>query len=178
LKDIGDGILSRGQSKMIHTPPAFIGPIFLFWVLMANRNKSINGPIILVEDDIDDQEVTREVIGMVGFKNEIITFQTCSEAFDYLMTNLEVQPFIILSDVNLPKVSGIDFKQRIDSTPLLRQKSIPFVFYSTSADKSTVDNAYQYAVQGFFVKGNSIQEMVATLKVILEYWTHCKHPNN
>ena len=140
-------------------------------------NRSAHGPIILVEDDLDDQEVTHEVIRMAGRKNEIISFSNCGEAFDFLLNNLDVQPFIILSDVNLPETSGIDFKQRIDSTPVLRQKSIPFVFYSTAADKASVDRAYQYAVQGFFVKGNSMQEMSVTLKLIFEYWTHCKHPN-
>jgi CheY-like chemotaxis protein len=141
-------------------------------------SKSAHGPIILIEDDLDDLEITHEVIRLAGRKNEIISFNNCREAFDYLMNNLDVQPFIILSDVNLPEVSGIEFKRRIDSTPVLRQKSIPFVFYSTSADKSSVDNAYQYAVQGFFIKGNSMQEMSGTLKLIFDYWTHCRHPNS
>lgn len=141
-------------------------------------NKSQYGPIILVEDDPDDQEITREVIRTTGRKNEIIAFSTCDEAYEYLMTHLNVQPFIILSDVNIPQTSGIDFKQRIDNTPVLRQKSIPFVFFSTSADTSTVNAAYKYAVQGFFLKANSMSEMAATIRIIFDYWTQCKHPNN
>lgn len=140
--------------------------------------KAKNGPIILVEDDLDDQELTNEVIASIGRTNEVITFNSCDDAFEYLMGNLDVQPFIILSDINLPHTSGIEFKQRIDNTPVLRQKSIPFVFYSTSAEKVSVDKAYQYSVQGFFVKGNSMKEMAAMLKLILDYWTYCKHPNS
>ena len=149
-----------------------------FFMQRRMPNKSKHAPIILEEDDLDDQEVTSEVIRMLGMKNKIIAFSTCNDAFDYLMNSLDIQPFIILSDVNLPHTSGISFKQRIDNTPILRQKSIPFVFYSTSADKSSVDLAYRYAVQGFFIKGNSIEEMSATLKLIFDYWVHCKQPNN
>lgn len=152
------------------------GPSFLQKNAMASKAKY--GPIILVDDDLDDQEIAKDVIKTVGRPNEVITFNSTNDAFTYLMENLDVQPFIILSDVNLPHTSGIGFKQRIDNTPVLRQKSIPFVFYSTSADKPTVDKAYQYAVQGFFVKGNSVTEMAGTLRLIFDYWTQCRHPNS
>ena len=86
--------------------------------------------------------------------------------------------FLILSDVNLPGQSGLELKGDIDRDPVLRAKSIPFVFYSTSAQREQVDEAYhRLTIQGFFKKADNMaaaKEMVAT---IINYWNLCKHPN-
>jgi CheY-like chemotaxis protein len=139
---------------------------------------SKQGPIILIEDDIDDQEITSDLIRGIGMKNEVLIFSSSEEALSWLKSHLNIQPFIILSDVNLPKMSGIQLKERIDEDQVLKQKSIPFVFYSTSADKKTVSDAYQFRVQGYFPKEASIAEMKENLRLIFSYWMKCKHPNN
>jgi CheY-like chemotaxis protein len=138
---------------------------------------SKKGPIILIEDDIEDQEITKESINETGITNEVICFTTCDEALTYLM-NTMLQPFLILSDVNLPKMSGIDLKRSIDANEYLRKKSIPFIFYSTSADNKTVNSAYEQSVQGYFTKDFNIAEMRNTLTLIFNYWGKCCHPNN
>ncbi len=136
------------------------------------------GPIIIVEDDIDDQETTREAIKELEIKNELIFFDRSSKAFDFLKSTTQ-QPFLILSDVNLPIQNGIDFKRKIDEDHELRHKSIPFVFYSTAAEKHSVDTAYKdLTVQGYFKKKNRYDELKSDLKLIIDYWSTCKHPNS
>src|SRR4051812_42408906 len=103
---------------------------------------SQSGPIILVDDDVEDEELIREVLHEMGIKNKLIHFDKCVTAFEYLKSTLD-GPFIILSDINLPVQSGIEFKRQIDADPQLRAKSIPFVFLSTSIDKKAVDVAYK-----------------------------------
>ena len=135
------------------------------------------GPIILIEDDLDDQEIFRDVIKELNQPNDLIIFSNCPEGFKYLKVTSE-QPFIIFCDVNLPVQNGIEFKKQIDEDPELRKKSIPFVFYSTSVNQATVNEAYtKMTVQGFFQKKESFQEIKANIKLILEYWKACKHPN-
>ena len=69
-------------------------------------------------------------------------------------------------------------KVRIDQDPQLRQKSIPFVFYSTGVDQRAINEAYtKMTVQGFFQKSNSYQEIKKTIKMVIDYWMECKHPN-
>lgn len=137
-----------------------------------------SGSIIVVEDDLDDQEIIEEVLKELGFENKLIFFDRCHSAFNFLMAMNE-QPFLILSDVNLPEQNGVDFKRQIDANPHLRQKSIPFVFFSTSVDKVAVDTAYkEMTVQGFFKKSNRYNELKNTLRLIMDYWTVCKHPNS
>jgi DNA-binding NtrC family response regulator len=136
-----------------------------------------SGPIIVVEDDIDDKEIFEAALGELKFSNKIIWFNNCDDAWNYLKTTTD-SPFIIFSDVNLPRKSGIEFKRQIDEDTQLRRKSIPFVFYSTSVNQDTVNEAYtQMTVQGFFQKSNRFNEMKQIIKMILDYWRFCRHPN-
>lgn len=136
------------------------------------------GPIVIVEDDLDDQEMIQEAMEELGIKNKLVFFDRAVKAFDFLKSVRE-QPFLILSDVNLPIQNGIEFKRQIDEDNALRHKSIPFVFYSTAVDKNSVDTAYQdLTVQGFFKKKNKYEELKSDLKLIVDYWANCKHPNS
>jgi len=136
-----------------------------------------SGPIVMVEDDADDEAIFTEILKELEIPNKIICFHNSSDAFDYLKKTTE-QPFIIFSDVNLPGENGIEFKRRIDADKQLRQKSIPFVFYSTSIDRHLVNEAYtKMTVQGFFKKGNSYDEIKRDIRVVVEYWKMCTHPN-
>jgi CheY-like chemotaxis protein len=136
-----------------------------------------SGPIIVIDNDVDDQEVFEDVLKSLHVSNELVLLGNCDDALIYLRTTTS-QPFIIFCDVNLPGLSGLEFKRKIDSEPQLRKKSIPFVFYSTSVDQKTVNDAYtQMTVQGFFQKSNSIEEIKRDIQLILDYWRECKHPN-
>jgi CheY-like chemotaxis protein len=136
-----------------------------------------SGPIILLEDDADDQDIFEEVLKELQIPNRLIWFTDADEAFVYLKKTAD-QPFIIFSDVNIPRKNGVEFKRQIDNDPDLRKKSIPFVFYSTAADQPTINEVYtEMTVQGFFKKSNSFAESVKHIGFILEYWKICKHPN-
>jgi CheY-like chemotaxis protein len=137
-----------------------------------------SGPIIIVEDDLDDRELIESAIRNSGIQNKITFFGNGEDALHYLLETLE-QPMIILCDVNMPKMNGIEFKRRIDEDKMLREKSIPFVFFTTSVEKSTVTETYtQLTVQGFFEKSYSLDELNSTIKLIMDYWKMCRHPHS
>jgi len=143
-----------------------------------NFTRMKTGPVIIIEDDSDDKNLLEEILREIGVTNQLVWFENCIDAFGYLQ-NMNEQPFIIFSDVNLPGQKGIDFKRQVDEHPELRKKSIPFVFYSTSVDQETVDDAYtQMTVQGFFQKKISYKEIKRTIQIIVDYWQECKHPNS
>ena len=138
----------------------------------------ITGPIVLVEDDEDDTAIISEVLKDLHIPNQLISFIKPTDAYHFLDNN-EEQPFIIISDVNLPGMSGLDFKNKLDLNEKLKKKSIPFVFYSTSAEKKYVNEAYlSLTVQGFFLKGNSMKDIKDQLRIIIEYWKLSRHPNS
>ena len=137
-----------------------------------------SGPIVIIEDDVDDQEIITEVIKELGIPNEIITFFTCPDAFNFLKST-DKKPFIILCDINLPKQSGLEFKKQVDNDPYLRKRSIPFIFLSTAAGQHPVTEAYtEMSVQGFFKKPSTVEELRRAISLINDYWRLCKHPNS
>lgn len=129
-----------------------------------------------MEDDIDDQEIIIDALQTLGLQNEIKTFDTGQKALDFLKI-MERQPFMIISDVNLPVMNGLQLKFEIQNNEYLRSKSIPFIFLSTSADKNAVEEAYQLQVQGFFVKEITYEGINKQLRGIIDYWKSCRHPN-
>src|SRR5829696_8176677 len=127
-------------------------------------------PIIIIEDDLDDQQILREVFAELKAEYSQLFFGECDSAYNYLMSTQD-KPFLIICDINLPKMNGIELKQKIDSTDFLRRKSIPFVFLTTSDDQQTIDEAYRITnLQGYFKKGISMQEIKQKINSILEYW--------
>lgn len=134
------------------------------------------GPIIVIEDDADDQEILMEIFQKLGYKNEIIYFLDGIKALEYL--NKEgVNPFLILSDINMPRINGFELRNKIFTNAQLQLKCIPYLFFTTGANKKSVIDAYSMSVQGFFVKPSSIEALENTIRKIVEYWQECFAPN-
>ena len=134
-------------------------------------------PIIILEDDMDDQEIMREVLEDLQVPYRIDFYMHAKDLLDYLYTTKEV-PFLIFSDVNLPSMNGLELRKIIFENEYLRIKSIPFIFLSTSSDEFAVKEAYNLTVQGYFVKQYSIPDIKATIKLIINYWEQCEHVNS
>jgi CheY-like chemotaxis protein len=137
-------------------------------------NKS--GPIIIIEDDPDDQEIFEDIFKELANTNEVLYFFDGIQALDYL-TNSAEQPFLILSDINLPKLNGIDLREKIHNNEQLRLKCIPYLFFTTTANHRDVVSAYAQSVQGFFTKPDSYRGILRVMRNILEYWKDCHAPN-
>jgi CheY-like chemotaxis protein len=137
----------------------------------------IPDPIVIVEDDMDDQYFIRSICEKLGVTAELIFFNDGLRALNYLEST-ESKTFLILCDINMPVMNGIELRRKIQENKFLRQKSIPFVFLSTAARQREVEEAYDLTVQGFFVKASQLTEMEKSLELILNYWLKCKHPNS
>ena len=133
------------------------------------------GPIIIIEDDADDQELMNEIFRELQVPNLVKFFNSCLQAFDYLLTTME-KPFLIISDINLPAMTGLELYKKIMSNDLLRARTIPFIFLTTSSDSQTIAQAFEMPVQGFFVKPSSIHELKDMMRMIIDYWKICRHP--
>jgi len=134
------------------------------------------GPIIIIEDDLDDQELLTLVFKELNYKNEIVFFEDSFQALQFLI-GTEVEPFIVLSDINMPKLSGMELREKVHNNEDLRMKSIPYLFFSTSAAQKHVIDAYSRSIQGFFIKPTSYGKLKETIRKIVEYWQECESPN-
>ncbi|MCF0075277.1 response regulator [Dyadobacter sp. CY261] len=138
---------------------------------------SLKGPIIVIDDDPDDREMIEAMLQELALVNQVRFFGNGQRALDYLLTTLE-SPLLILCDINVPIMNGLELRDQIDADPYLKNKSIPFIFLTTSDSPTLVRQAYNGTIQGYFQKCNSFQEGKDHLQLIIGYWKLCLHPNN
>src|SRR5688572_14194270 len=110
-------------------------------------NKS--GPIIVIEDDADDQEFLTEIFQKLNYQNKLLFFFDGQEALDHINTSEDL-PFLILSDINMPKLNGFALREKLKTDSKLSNKCIPYLFFSTASNQKSVIDAYSLSVQGFF----------------------------
>ena len=147
----------------------------LHYIKSHKLNK--NGPIIIIEDDEDDRTMLTEVLQQSLYTNPVHFFEDGYKALEFLNNN-DVIPFIILSEINMPKLDGFALRDKIKMDAKLQLRCIPYLFFSTALNQNAVVKAYSLSVQGFFQKQSSFQELEKTITVIMEYWRRCAAPNN
>lgn len=136
-----------------------------------------DGPIVYIDDDEDDQLLFNWAVTSLKLPNQIRSFYDGQAALNYLLTTKE-KPLMILCDVNMPTMNGLELRNYIDATPQLRQKAIPFIFYTTDASPDLVKLAYEGTIQGYYDKVHSLVKLKDQLGLIVAYWQSCVHPNN
>ena len=134
-----------------------------------------SNPIIVIDDDEDDTTLFKDCCFELKIKNEIIIFNSSLKALNYLFT-MESQPFFIICDVNMPIISGLEVRQKINENEELRLKAIPFLFWSTSGSESLVNKVFSLNIQGFFKKPDSLKGLKEVIKIIMIYWNCSHHP--
>lgn len=131
--------------------------------------------IVVVDDDADMHYLYERVFAKLGEKNNLKQFSTGEDALAFLrLASRETR--MILSDINMPVMSGLELRERINTVEDGDYRIIPFIFFSTSARDKEVKQAYQLSVQGFFQKGNTIEELENSVRIVLNYWGKCTLP--
>ena len=137
---------------------------------------SRNRPIILIDDDPDDQALYISVLEKLPVHNPVKALNNGEEALAYLLETRN-DPFLIVCDVKMPKMGGIELRRKIVNNPTLHEKAIPFLFMTGNADQNDVRMAYDMSVQGFFTKPDSIEQLTQIFRTATQYWSLCRHPN-
>ena len=132
-------------------------------------------PIYIVDDDTEDEDFIKEAFDELGIKNQLKFFNSAESILNQLKQDSEV-PFIIISDVNLPKMDGFQLRERILNEIEVKDKTIPFIFWSTSASEAQIKRAYDLSVHGFFLKGRSFKELKEKIHEMVAYWSDSLAP--
>ncbi|MCE6992118.1 response regulator [Dyadobacter sp. CY323] len=136
-----------------------------------------NGHIIIIEDDPDDQFLMEEAFRTIECSNERVYFHDGLSVLEYFNSSNSV-PFLILSDINMPKLNGFELREELNNYVRLKLEYIPFLFFTTSTNEQAVHDAYSTLAQGFFVKADQFSELQQILKLIVTYWKKCIVPNS
>ena len=127
------------------------------------------GPIVVIEDDVDDQHMLVEVFEKLGYPNKVFYFADGNTALNFLSVG-EMYPLFILADINMPKINGFEVLEKILSTEKLRAKNIHYLFFTTALDKHTIKTAHSLPMQGYFIKPNTQEKLQDMIKKIVDYW--------
>jgi two-component system, response regulator len=130
-----------------------------------------NHPIMLVEDNPDDVMFTLRAFKQNNISNEIIVATDGEKALDILLPENGTAPFspaLVLLDVKLPKVDGLEVLRRIRSDP--RTQSLPVVVLTTSSEETDIVNSYKLGANSFVRKPVIFDDFVHATKVLGVYW--------
>ncbi|MCR5862004.1 response regulator [Flavobacterium sp. J372] len=125
--------------------------------------------ILIIEDDEDDRDILKEIFRDLGYKNNLVFFADSTQVVEYLRRP-EIQPFIIISDINMPKLGGFELRNIIMNEEILMDKDIPYIFISNAQDESSIKEANKLSVQGFIQKGDDYNKYKEKIKNLIDYW--------
>ncbi|MDB5956427.1 response regulator [Ramlibacter sp.] len=132
------------------------------------------GRILLVEDDPKDVELTLEALGDYNLANEVVLVRDGAEALDYLYCRgdfaerAKESPAVLLLDLKLPKINGLEVLQRIKADERLRM--VPVVVLTSSREESDMVTSYQLGVNAYVVKPVDFHEFVNAIKELGIFW--------
>jgi len=136
---------------------------------MDNPNR-----ILLVEDDPNDVELTLMALTENDLANEIVVARDGEEALDYLYrrgayaSREEGNPIVVLLDLKLPKVDGLEVLKQVKSDPDLRK--IPVVMLTSSREERDLIRSYDLGTNAYVVKPVGFQDFVEAVKEVGLFW--------
>lgn len=137
-------------------------------------------PILLVEDDARDLELTLVALERSQLANDVVIARDGAQALDYLLregdwaTREPGQPAVVLLDLKLPKVNGLEVLQTVRETPALR--GLPVVMLTSSQEESDVLRSYDLGVNAYVVKPVEFRQFVAAIADLGMFWAVLNEP--
>ncbi|MEM7802275.1 MAG: response regulator [Chloroflexota bacterium] len=151
---------------------------------MENLNNDMERKVVeilLVEDNQDDEELTLLTISENNIANEIFVVRDGEEAIDYLFATGKYagreknnRPKLILLDLKLPKLNGIEVLERIKSDESL--KRVPVVILTSSREEPDIEQCYQLGANSYIVKPVDFEQFKNSIKQLGMYWLILNEP--
>mgnify|MGYP002869804746 FL=1 len=133
-----------------------------------------NKPILLVEDDMIDAMTVKRALKELNVINPVITVENGEEALEYLRKSDSVLPGIILLDLNMPRMNGVEFLRIAKKDDKLKQ--LPVVILTTSHEEIDRIDTFSLGVAGYMVKPVDYKQFVEVVKAIKMYWSLSELP--
>ncbi|MGD0572367.1 MAG: response regulator [Sedimentisphaerales bacterium] len=133
-------------------------------------------PILLVEDDSVDAMTVKRAFSELKVTNELVRVVNGEAALNYLREHLDKKPCVIMLDLNMPKMNGVEFLKVMKSDKELRQ--IPVVILTTSKDDRDKMESFKACVAGYIVKPVDYKKFVEAMRILNLYWTLSEMPGN
>jgi CheY-like chemotaxis protein len=138
-------------------------------------NSNPQRPILLVEDDDVDVMTVRRALRDLNVSNPLFVAGDGEDGLAALRGAGAVRPCVILLDINMPRMNGIEFLREAKADPLLR--SIPVVVLTTSREEQDRIDSFELSVAGYMIKPADYLQFVEVMRTINVYWTLSEQPD-
>jgi len=132
-------------------------------------------PILLVEDDSVDAMTIKRALKELNVTNQLVHSVDGEQALEYLRADDNKKPCVILLDLNMPKMNGIEFLHAVKEDEKL--KKTPVVVLTTSNEQNDITTSFRFSVAGYMVKPVDYKKFVEAIRAINLYWTLSELPN-
>ena len=139
---------------------------------MDTQTKAID--LLLIEDNASDAELTIRELKKYNMANNLIHLRNGAEALNFFKTT-ETLPKLILLDIQMPKINGIEVLQRLKENPLTR--SIPVVMLTSSKENPDIQKCYSLGANSYIVKPVNFDDFAKTIKTLGFYWLLFNQPH-
>ncbi|MEM7507481.1 MAG: response regulator [Pseudomonadota bacterium] len=135
--------------------------------------------ILIVEDNDLDVQILKRAFAKLDFQPNMLRAKDGVEALELLdcqdATGDLKWPFVILLDLNMPRMNGVEFLEKLRGWG--RYRHVPVFVLTTSSYGRDVAEAYRLGANGYVVKPESLSEMHQTLQALIGYWRICLSPS-
>ncbi len=132
-------------------------------------------PILLVEDNADDEKLALRAFSKMHIGNEIVVARDGAEALDYLFgegifagRDVTCEPALVLLDIKLPKIDGLEVLKRIRATPATR--ILPVVLLTSSREEQDLITGYEFGANSYVRKPIDFNEFLTAVGQLGVYW--------
>ena len=132
-------------------------------------------PLLLIEDDDVDAMTVRRALKDLRAPHTLVHAANGEEALEYLRDELNKKPCIILLDLNMPRMNGIEFLKVVKADEQLRK--IPVIVLTTSRNEKDILDSFQFHASGYMVKPAGYKEFIEAVKTINDYWALSELPS-
>ena len=126
-------------------------------------------PILLVEDDIVDASTVKQALADLRVKNPVVHKSDGEEALGYLREQTNQTPALMLLDLNMPKISGVELLQIIKADSRLIH--VPVVVLTVSKYEQDKLDTFNLGVAGYVIKAVDYDEFLRAMDIIIRYWS-------
>jgi CheY-like chemotaxis protein len=130
--------------------------------------------ILLVEDNAEDAELTLRALKQRNLANQVFLCRDGAEAVDYFSGNNGPDPKVVLLDLKLPKIDGLEVLRRLKGDA--RTRSIPIVVLTSSREEPDIERAYELGANSYIVKPVDFDAFARAVSDVGLYWLLLNHP--
>ncbi|HOD13333.1 MAG TPA: response regulator [Spirochaetota bacterium] len=134
----------------------------------------MNKPILLVEDNPDDVELTIRAFSKSNIANEIIVARDGEQALELLLGDKPVTPAVVLLDLKLPKIDGLEVLRRIRDSK--ETELLPVVILTSSREENDLVNGYRCGANSYIRKPVDFERFIEAVKTLGVYWLILNEP--